>query len=101
MSQTNMTLTGLDETRRQWELAGRSVSEAMEFAYTVVRAQQYLVSYFEELLAGIDLTWSRFECLVVLFYSPNDQLGLKTVSERLGVHQTTITYAVDQLRSKA
>jgi len=95
--ETNNTLHVLDETRRQWVAANRGVPDAMEFAYVVIRAQQYLVSYFEELLTRIDLTWSRFECLVALYYSPNDQLGLKTVSERLGVHQTTITYAVDQL----
>jgi DNA-binding MarR family transcriptional regulator len=100
MAEPTKVLSGLEATRRQWDAAGRSAGSEMEFAYALVRAQQFLVSHFEQVLASIDLTFARYECLVALYYSPNTQLGLKTISERLGVHPTSITYAVDQLETQ-
>jgi DNA-binding MarR family transcriptional regulator len=100
MTEPTTTLWGLHETRRQWDAAGRAAGDAMEFAYTIVRAQQHLISHFEQVLATIGLTFARFECLVALYYSPDSQLGLKSISDRLGVHPTSITYAVDQLEKQ-
>jgi DNA-binding MarR family transcriptional regulator len=87
----------LDDVQRQWLEMGRSGLAEMLTASWLIRAEQQLVTSIEAILRPLDLTVGRFECLMVLIYSKNHALGLTKMSERLGVHPTTITYAVDQL----
>src|SRR5690606_1957433 len=83
--------------RQRWEAAGRGNVPEMLAARWIVRAAQQLVARIEDLLRPLNLTMTKYECLVVLHTSRNHALGLTAMAERLGVHPTSITYAVDQL----
>lgn len=83
--------------QQRWEGAGRGSVPEMMAATWVVRAAQMIVARIEDLLRPLNLTMTKYECLIVLHTSRNHALGLSAMAERLGVHPTSITYAVDQL----
>jgi DNA-binding MarR family transcriptional regulator len=87
----------LGAMRDDWERGDRDALEEMVVASWIIRAQQHLVLRIETLLQPLGLTMTKFECLVVLLASKNGALGMNKMAERLGVHPTSITYAVDAL----
>lgn len=87
----------INDMKTQWDAQGRAGSEEMTAASWLLRANLLLVATYENVLGTLGLTMARWECLAVLYWSKNGALGLTKMSERLAVHPTTITYAVDQL----
>ncbi len=90
-------IAALGAMRDDWERGGRDALDEMVVAAWIIRAQQHLVLRIETLLQPLGLTMTKFECLVVLLSSRNGALGMNRMAERLGVHPTSITYAVDSL----
>ncbi|MEU1549872.1 MarR family transcriptional regulator [Nocardia sp. NPDC005745] len=90
-------IAALGAMRADWERDNRQGLHEMLVASWIVRAQQHLVLRIEALIAPLGLTMTNFECLVVLLASKNGALGMNKMAERLGVHPTSITYAVDSL----
>jgi DNA-binding MarR family transcriptional regulator len=70
---------------------------AMRVATSVFRAQQILLARYHEVLQPYDLTFARYEALVLLRFSRTGSLPLKTMGERLMVHPTSVTNTVDRL----
>lgn len=92
---------GLDpiaEARRQWEAAGwGDAAPGMAAVTSVVRAQQLLLARIDEQLRDLDLTFARYEVLMLLRFSRRGALPLSVVGARLQVHPTSVTSAVARL----
>jgi len=64
---------------------------------SIMRAEQILIARLNDLLRPWELTFPRYEALMLLFYSRNGSLPLGKIGERLQVHRTSITNTVDGL----
>ena len=69
----------------------------MRAATSVFRVQQILLARFDEVLRPHDLTFARYEVLVLLTFSRTGELPLKVIGSRLMVHPTSVTNAIDRL----
>ena len=86
------------ESRRHWEARGwTEAAPGMAAVTSVMRAQQVLQARVDEVLRPFDLTFARYELLMLLELSSRGSMPLKKVSERLQVHPTSVTNAVDRL----
>src|SRR4051794_19988301 len=70
---------------------------AMRAATSVFRVQQILLARFDEVLKPHGLTFARYEVLVLLTFSRRGELPLKVIGNRLMVHPTSVTNAIDRL----
>ena len=87
------------EARRLWDRHwGRSATPAMGAVTSIMRAQQILIARLNELLKPWDLTFPRYEALMLLFYSRRGSLPLGKIGERLQVHPTSVTNTIDGLQ---
>ena len=80
---------------RTWGRA--SAPQSMATATSVMRVQQLLLADFDGLLAEVDLTFARFEALVLLTFSSEGRQPMSIVGERLMVHPTSATNIVQRL----
>jgi DNA-binding MarR family transcriptional regulator len=88
------------EAKRQWLDRGwRDAADGMAAITAVMRTQQILLARIETVLKGFDLTFSRFELLTLLSFSRTGALPMAKASERLQVHPTSVTNAVDRLEA--
>ena len=86
------------EAARQWSAHGWSdAAEGMAAVTSVMRAQQILQARVDEVLRPFGLTFARYELLMLLHFSSRGSMPVKKASERLQVHPTSITNAVDRL----
>lgn len=86
------------EARRQWESRwGDEPALPMAAVTSVMRVQQLLLAELNALLKPLDLTFPRYEALMLLEFSSRGSLPLGKVGERLQVHRTSVTNIVDQL----
>jgi DNA-binding MarR family transcriptional regulator len=72
-------------------------SPAMAAVTSIMRAQQILLGALDGLLRPYELTFARYEALVLLSFSRTGQLPLRVVGERLMVHPTSVTNTIDRL----
>jgi DNA-binding MarR family transcriptional regulator len=93
--------SGLDlvaEARRQWEARwGAEPALPMAAVTSIMRVQQLLMAELNALLKPLDLTFPRYEALMLLEFSSRGSLPLGKIGERLQVHRTSVTNIVDQL----
>lgn len=88
----------LREARRQWEANwGEEPAPAMAAVTTLMRAQQILMAHLNEQLEPFDLTFARYEALMLLFLSSEGSLPMGKIGERLQVHPTSVTSLIDRL----
>jgi DNA-binding MarR family transcriptional regulator len=88
----------LREARRQWEKHwGEGPAPAMAAVTTLMRAQQILMGHLNELLAPFELTFARYEVLMLLYFTQEGSLPLGKIGERLQVHPTSVTSLIDRL----
>ena len=86
------------EARRQWEAHwGPDAVPAMAAVTSVMRAYQILMGRLNELLEPWELTFPRYEALMLLFYSRAGSLPLGKMGDRLQVHRASVTNVVDRL----
>jgi len=86
------------EARRRWEEHGwTDAAPGMAAITSVMRAQQILQARVDHVLKPYGLTFARYELLMLLHFSSRGSLPVKKASERLQVHPTSITNAVDRL----
>src|SRR3954447_20572328 len=89
----------IDEARRHWE--GRwGRGDAMAAATPALRVQQIVLGLVAEALRPFDLTFARYEALVLLQFSRKGSLPLGKMGERLMVHPTSVTNIVDRLQAQ-
>jgi DNA-binding MarR family transcriptional regulator len=86
----------IERAARTWEQRFGPAS-AMRAATSVFRVQQILLARFDEALRPHQLTFARYEVLVLLTFSRTGELPLKVIGSRLMVHPTSVTNAIDRL----
>lgn len=69
----------------------------MRAATSIFRVQQLLLARFDELLRPHQLTFARYEALVLLRFSRRGELPLKVIGSRLMVHPTSVTNTIERL----
>jgi DNA-binding MarR family transcriptional regulator len=95
---TRLPFDPIAEARRQWdEHWGDEATPAMAAVTSIMRAQQIIIARLNEMLAPLDLTFPRYEALMLLFYSRRGELPLGKVSDRLQVHRASVTNVIDKL----
>jgi DNA-binding MarR family transcriptional regulator len=87
------------EARRQWLLRWEA-AESMAAATSVMRAQQIVLARVDAMLRPFDLTFARYETLVLLFFSRKGALPLGKMGDRLMVHPTSVTNSVNRLQAQ-
>lgn len=86
------------EARRQWvEHGWQDAADGMAVVTSIVRAQQILLARIDESLRDLELTFARYEVLMLLQLSRRGSLPLVKIGSRLQVHPTSVTSAVDRL----
>jgi DNA-binding MarR family transcriptional regulator len=86
--------------KANWESEGwDDAALGMVAVTSVMRAQQIFQARVDEALKPFDLTFARYELLMLLHFSSRGSMPLKKASERLQVHPTSITNAVDRLEA--
>lgn len=88
----------IEEAARQWRAHwGDEAVPGMAAVTSIMRVEQILTARLTELLRPWDLTFPRYEGLMLLYYSRNGSLPLGKMGERLQVHPTSVTNIVDGL----
>jgi DNA-binding MarR family transcriptional regulator len=64
---------------------------------SIMRAQQIILARLNAALEPLDLTFARYEALMLLFYSRRGELPLGKISDRLQVHRASVTNVIDKL----
>jgi DNA-binding MarR family transcriptional regulator len=86
------------EARRQWTKHwGRGPTPAMSAVTSIMRVQQILMARLNELLKPFELTFPRYEALMLLYLSRRGSLPLGKMGARLQVHRTSVTNLIDGL----
>lgn len=86
------------DARRHWEERwGDEPARPMAAITSIMRAQQILLARLNELLGPLELTFPRYEALMLLSFTRTGALPLGKVGERLQVHRTSVTNIVDKL----
>jgi DNA-binding MarR family transcriptional regulator len=86
------------EAGRQWDRHwGTGATPAMSAVTSIMRVHQILMARLNDLLKPFDLTFPRYEALMLLYYSRRGALPLGKMGERLQVHRTSVTNTIDGL----
>ena len=86
----------IDRAARIWE-ARFGPSPSMAAVTSIMRAQQILLGELDALLRPYELTFARYEALVLLSFSRAGYLPLRMIGERLMVHPTSVTNIISRL----
>jgi DNA-binding MarR family transcriptional regulator len=88
------------EATRHWdERWGGEAATAMSAITSVMRAERILTARLNALLEPHDLTFPRYEALMLLFLSRRGALPLGKIGDRLQVHRTSVTNLIDGLET--
>lgn len=91
----------IDEAQRQWEAHGwADAAPGMAALTSVIRAQQVVLARVDEQLGPFGLTFARYELLRLLAFTRHGELPLGKLGQRLQVHPTSITSAVNRLEAQ-
>jgi DNA-binding MarR family transcriptional regulator len=86
------------EAARQWTKHwGADATPSMRAVTSIMRAHQILIGRLNQALAPYDLTFPRYEALMLLYYSRTGSLPLGKMGDRLQVHRTSVTNLMDGL----
>lgn len=89
------------EGRRQWdEHWGPDAGPAMAAVTSIMRVQQVMLARLNALLAPWELTFPRYEALLLLYYSRRGALPLGKMGDRLQVHRASVTNVIDRLEAQ-
>jgi DNA-binding MarR family transcriptional regulator len=72
-------------------------ASSMRVATSIMRVQQLLLNDFDRVLKPLGITFARYEVLRLLSFSREGRLPLSVIGERLMVHPTSVTNAIDRL----
>ena len=88
------------EARRQWGSHwGPDHLWEMSAVTSIMRVQQILLGRLNDALKPFDLTFPRYEALMLLYYSRRGSLPLGKMGVRLQVHRTSVTNLIDGLEA--
>jgi DNA-binding MarR family transcriptional regulator len=88
----------IEEARRHWEERWtKQAATEMVAVTSIMRVHQILMARLNEVLEPFDLTFPRYEALMLLHLSRRGSLPLGKIGERLQVHRTSVTNTIDGL----
>jgi DNA-binding MarR family transcriptional regulator len=88
----------IEEAGRQWRRHwGAGAAPPMSAVTSIMRAQQILVARLNDALAPFELSFARYEALMLLFLSRRGSLPLGKMGARLQVHPASVTNLIDGL----
>ena len=101
MASSPLNFDPIAEARRLWEQRwGSDPGPSMAAVTSIMRAQQILMGGLNDLLRPFELTFPRYELLMLLHLSRRGTLPLGRIGERLQVHRTSVTGLVDRLEDQ-
>ena len=91
-----------DPIERAGEIWSDRIGEAtaMKVATSIMRVQQLILAELDGALKPYDITFARYEVLVLISFSAEGTLPLSKIGERLMVHPTSVTNAIDRLEAQ-
>ena len=88
------------EAHRLWiENGWEDHADGLAAVTSIIRVRQLLSIQADQALAPIDLTFSRYELLIHLYFN-DGQLPMGHLGKRLQIHQTSVTTLVDKLEAQ-
>jgi DNA-binding MarR family transcriptional regulator len=91
----------IDEAGRHWRRRwGAGPDRPMAAVTSIMRAEQILMARLNQLLRPLQLTFPRYEALMLLLFSRRGSLPLGKMGERLQVHRTSMTHMADRLEEQ-
>jgi DNA-binding MarR family transcriptional regulator len=88
----------IKEAGRQWrERWGDETVSPMMAVTSIMRVQQILIARLNDVLEPFELTFARYEALMLLYLSRRGSLPLGKMGARLQVHPTSVTNLIDRL----
>jgi len=94
-----LSIDPIAEARRQWDRRWEG-GAVMAAATSIMRAQQIVLARVDEVLRPYELTFARYEALVLLSFSRRGALPMGKMGERLMIHPTSVTNIVDRLEDQ-
>jgi DNA-binding MarR family transcriptional regulator len=86
------------EAQRQWQLRwDDDATTAMAAVTSIMRVHQLVMARLNDELKPWDLTFARYEALMLLSFSRTGSLPLGKMGARLQVHATSVTNLIDGL----
>ncbi len=91
-----------DPIERAGEIWSERVGESapMKLATSIMRVQQLILAELDGALKPHGITFARYEVLVLISFSATGSLPLNKIGERLMVHPTSVTNAIDRLEAQ-
>jgi DNA-binding MarR family transcriptional regulator len=91
-------LDPIEEAARQWRAHGWSeAADGMAAVTSLMRAQAIVLARVEDALRPLELSFARYELLMLLTFSRTGTLPMTLISARLQVHPASVTNAVTRL----
>ena len=88
----------ISEARRLWSRRwGATPTPGMAAVTSIMRVEQILMTRLNAVLKPFDLTFPRYEALMILFLSSRGSMPLAKIGKRLQVHPTSVTSLIDGL----
>jgi DNA-binding MarR family transcriptional regulator len=88
----------IEEAGRQWRKHwGAAATVPMMTVTSIMRVQQIWLARLNETLAPFELTFARYEALMLLYLSRAGSLPMGKIGARLQVHPTSVTNLIDGL----
>lgn len=88
------------QARQHWIDHGwGAAADGMAAVTSLMRAQQIVLARVEGVLKGFEISFARYEVLMLLFFSKHGSLPMRVIGQRLQVHPTSVTNAVDRLEA--
>ncbi|MER7006533.1 MarR family transcriptional regulator [Dactylosporangium sp. NPDC000555] len=97
---SGLPLDPIAEARRLWAEHGWAhAADGMAAVTSLMRAHQIALARVEAVLKPHGVTFARYEVLMLLHFSRKASLPMALIGERLQVHPTSVTNAVDRLEA--
>lgn len=88
----------ISEAHDEWLKQGWiAAADGMAAVLEIVRAHRILADRIEQELKPFELTFARYEILMLLSFTRRRSLSIGSLGQRLQVHPTSVTSAVDRL----
>jgi DNA-binding MarR family transcriptional regulator len=95
---SSLTFDPIEEAGRQWRRHwGPAAAVPMMAVTSIMRVQQIWLARLNQTLAPFELTFARYEALMLLYLSRRGSLPLGKIGVRLQVHPTSVTNLIDGL----
>jgi DNA-binding MarR family transcriptional regulator len=99
MANRPLPIDPITEARRHWDQRWDG-GAVMAAATSIMRGQQIVQAQVDEALRPYQLTFARYEALVLLSFTRTGALPMGKMGQRLMIHPTSVTNVVDRLEAQ-